>query len=145
MDLFNFWDSTTDEYPSTAAAQIEAERFAWTDPPAVYAAPSSSWTGFQLTPASIFNAAQGIGSAVSGLASLSLAKDKFAADRDIAKANLDASVQVARYNAAGTAAKAAGAARVEQLAAGLIPSSRTMSPLLLIGLVAGAIYLANKK
>lgn len=152
MDLSQFWFSSGGQDQYVAAPDTSYSGFdAWTSDFAggnagqILAAPSSSWTGFQLTPASIMNAAQGIGSTVAGIASLSLAKDKFAAERDIARANLDASVQVAKYNAAGSAAKAAGAARVEQLAAGLIPSSRTMSPLLLAGLVAGAIYLANQK
>jgi hypothetical protein len=151
MDLSQFWFSGgADQYqvaPDTSytSADYWTGDFAGGNAGQILAAPSSSWTGFQLTPASIMNAAQGIGSTVASIASLSLAKDKYQADRDIAKANLDAGVQIAKYNAAGSAAKAAGAARREEFAANLMPTSRTMSPLLMIALVAGAIYLANQK
>jgi len=152
MDLSNYWfnDAPLPTIPADAGYGGETWKAdygggTFYDAPTFDVAPSSSWTGFQFSPASILNAANGIGRAVSGIASLSLARDQYAAQRDIAKTNLDASVQIARYNAAGSAAKAAGAARAEQVAAGLMPSSRPQTPLLLIALVAGAIYLANQK
>jgi len=152
MDLDNYWFTqapmpavVADPYSNDEPWKADYGSSYYYNAPTFDVAPSSSWTGFQLTPASIMNSAKTIGQAVSGIASLSLAKDQYAANREIAKANLDAGVQIAKYNAAGSAAKAAGAMRGEQIAAGMMPAPRASSPLLLIALVAGAIYLANQK
>lgn len=146
MDLFNFWDSSQYEYPTTAAAQMEQERFAWSSPPppAYDAPPASSWLGFGTLP----DAIRSVTNAATTIAGVSLAKDRYVAERDIARANLEANTNIARYNALSRSyyaqADAAKARNEVAYVTGQAMRPAGTNGLILLGVIAAAAWAASQ-
>lgn len=173
MDLLNFWDSSQYEYPTTAAlaevaglAALDAgfvgaagasaissagigaasgvQRLSSPPAPTYEAPPATSWLGFGTLP----DAIRSVTSAATTLGQISLAKDRFIAERDIARANLESNTNIARYNALSRSyyaqADAAKARNEVAYVTGQATRPAGLNGILLLGVIAAAAWAASQ-